>query len=327
MQILILHAGALGDCVLGIHVIDAIVRAWNVSSVTMVARSPIARWARRHGLPSEVLSFEHQEVLGLYSQDRSLSGETACFLRRFDRVISFLGGPKDEVSRRLSTLQGLEVLAIDPRPRDTAMRNGVHIAQQWLDQLAGYGYRVPLSAAKIDLPAGARRTHCETLAKRLGAKPGHVLLCHPGSGGLRKCCAVEALERLVEKLGSLGWCVGWIVGPDEVERSGSRYVERLQGSAPVIYEESVQAAADVVSGAGGYLGHDAGMTHVAAFVGVPTIALFGPTDPRVWRPLGASCRIGGFPPEDGPLDAWIDKIVAQIDGPDGSQWAKSARST
>lgn len=319
MRILVLHAGALGDCVLAIHVVDAIVRAWNVSSVTMVARSAIARWAQRHGVLSEVLSFEHQQVRGLYSQDPSLSGETACFLRRFDRVISFLGGPDDEVSKRVSTQQGLEVLAIDPRPRDTATRDGIHIAQQWLDQLAGYGYRVPLSAATIDLPAAARRTHCETLAKRLGAKPGHVLLCHPGSGGSRKCCSIEALERLVETLASRGWCVGWIVGPDEVERFGPPYIERLQGSGSVIFEESVEAAADVVSGADGYVGHDAGITHVAALVRVPTMALFGPTDPRVWRPLGASCRIGEFPPEDRPLDAWIDKIAARIDKFDGPQ--------
>jgi ADP-heptose:LPS heptosyltransferase len=40
-----------------------------------------------------------------------------------------------------------------------------------------------------------------------------------------------------------------------------------------------------------YIGNDSGITHLAAFLGVPTVALFGPTDPRVWGPVGRRCRI------------------------------------
>ena len=41
----------------------------------------------------------------------------------------------------------------------------------------------------------------------------------------------------------------------------------------------------------GYLGNDSGITHLAAMLGVPTLALFGPTDPLIWRPLGPSVRV------------------------------------
>ena len=57
-------------------------------------------------------------------------------------------------------------------------------------------------------------------------------------------------------------------------------------AAPVVYEEDVGEAASLVAGADVYLGNDAGMTHVAAALGVTTLAVFGPTDPHVWRPLG-----------------------------------------
>lgn len=40
-----------------------------------------------------------------------------------------------------------------------------------------------------------------------------------------------------------------------------------------------------------YVGNDSGITHLAAYLGCPTIALFGPTDPRVWGPIGRRCRI------------------------------------
>lgn len=40
-----------------------------------------------------------------------------------------------------------------------------------------------------------------------------------------------------------------------------------------------------------YVGNDSGITHLASYLGCPTIALFGPTDPRTWGPIGRRCRI------------------------------------
>ena len=40
-----------------------------------------------------------------------------------------------------------------------------------------------------------------------------------------------------------------------------------------------------------YIGNDSGITHLAAYLGCPTIALFGPTDPRTWGPFGRRSRI------------------------------------
>ena len=40
-----------------------------------------------------------------------------------------------------------------------------------------------------------------------------------------------------------------------------------------------------------FVGNDSGITHLAAYLGCPTIALFGPTDPRTWGPIGRRSRI------------------------------------
>ena len=40
-----------------------------------------------------------------------------------------------------------------------------------------------------------------------------------------------------------------------------------------------------------YVGNDSGITHLAAMLGVPTIALFGPSDPTTWHPVGPSVRV------------------------------------
>ena len=46
-----------------------------------------------------------------------------------------------------------------------------------------------------------------------------------------------------------------------------------------------------------FVGNDSGTTHLAAMLGAPTVALFGPTDPAVWAPTGPRVRVlgGGDP--------------------------------
>ena len=43
--------------------------------------------------------------------------------------------------------------------------------------------------------------------------------------------------------------------------------------------------------ANAYAGNDSGITHLAAYLGTPTVAIFGPTDPRTWGPIGRRSRV------------------------------------
>jgi ADP-heptose:LPS heptosyltransferase len=281
----------------------------------MAARSPLVQWAKRHGLISEAYSLDRLGIHRFYGPAGTFSKESAASITAFDAVVSFLGGPREPPAVRLSKTKGLCLLAVDPKPTASTLQTGRHITQQWADALAGYGCSVSFEGeTSVNLPPTVQADLCERLAARLGAATGPIVLCHPGSGSLKKCCPIEALERLVRGLLSAGWCAGWMVGPDELERFGKGYVERLEASAPVLFEESVEAAADLVCGARVYIGYDAGMTHVAALGGVCTFAIFGPTDPRVWRPLGNDCHIVRFP-VDGEDCEWTDTLSARIGRP------------
>jgi ADP-heptose:LPS heptosyltransferase len=132
---------------------------------------------------------------------------------------------------------------------------------------------------------------------------------------LDKCCPLDVLERVISALVQRDWSAGWMIGPDEIERFGDAYRKRLEASAPVIVEESIEAAADLVCGARVYIGNDAGMTHLAALVGLQTFVVFGPTDPHVWRPLGNACHVVQFPPKARSTEAatWIDDLLSRID--------------
>lgn len=97
------------------------------------------------------------------------------------------------------------------------------------------------------------------------------ILIHPGSGSPRKCWPY--FERLTAELPA----VAAILGPCE---------EGFRGDCPTLQGLTLIEVANELRRCRLFIGNDSGITHLAAYLGCPTIALFGPTDPRVWGPVG-----------------------------------------
>jgi heptosyltransferase III len=73
-------------------------------------------------------------------------------------------------------------------------------------------------------------------------------------------------------------------GPAEAER---RYLDEVWGGAPVTRRDGQLAwpqLAGLLAQARVYVGPDTSVTHLAAAAGCPTVAIYGPTDPRLWGP-------------------------------------------
>jgi ADP-heptose:LPS heptosyltransferase len=86
----------------------------------------------------------------------------------------------------------------------------------------------------------------------------------------------------------LGGVVVLLLGPVEEERGG---VHELRQHCLVAGGLSLSQAAALLAASDVYLGNDSGITHLAAALGVPTVALFGPSDPRQWAPRGRQVAI------------------------------------
>ncbi len=308
-RILVLHDGALGDCVFAIHVATALRRQEGVGHVAMATRSPIARWASRHGIIDSARSLDDLAAHTLYAAAAEAPSATAEFIRSFDGILSFLGGPDAPANVKLSAVGRGKVWTVDPR-----CTTSTHITRQWLEQLRAQGLELdPSILGASTLSSSDRSLLRPRLAERLRSGDRSIVLVHPGSGGLAKCCPFDAALRLMDRLTGDGWSSAWMIGPDEVERFGPDYAHRWETVAPVLYEASVEAAADLVAGADAFIGCDAGMTHLAALAGVNTLALFGPTDPQVWGPLGPSVQLARLP--DAAMMAppdWVEEIARRV---------------
>ena len=85
-----------------------------------------------------------------------------------------------------------------------------------------------------------------------------------------------------------------------LERAGCRFLTTLD------------ELADELMAACAYIGFDSGPTHLAAQLGLPTFAMFGPTDPAIWGPIGP--RVTIVAPETPRIDMmWLTpERVAEI---------------
>jgi ADP-heptose:LPS heptosyltransferase len=117
-------------------------------------------------------------------------------------------------------------------------------------------------------------------------RSGPVLLA-PGSGSATKCWP---RERWLDLGARLAVAPVVVLGPAELERDDPRRWAWPPGTSFVVESEPVRLAARLAA-AGVFVGNDSGPTHLAAMLGVPTVALFGPTDPRVWAPVGPHVRV------------------------------------
>ena len=76
-----------------------------------------------------------------------------------------------------------------------------------------------------------------------------------------------------------------------MERLSASEMAEIGAVAGQLVNLSLADVLAVLSNAAGYIGNDSGITHLAATMGVKTIAIFGPTDPAVYGPIGPAVTI------------------------------------
>jgi ADP-heptose:LPS heptosyltransferase len=74
-----------------------------------------------------------------------------------------------------------------------------------------------------------------------------------------------------------------VIGPADEDAAAP--LRGLPGAVPV-RGAPIRVLGALLAKAGLYVGNDSGISHLAAAAGAPTLALFGPTDPAAWAPVG-----------------------------------------
>lgn len=125
-------------------------------------------------------------------------------------------------------------------------------------------------------------------------KSGPVII-HPGSGHKLKNWGIENFLQLAQELKNMKKRVLFLLGPAE-----SQYSEILKNSGLDCFSVGLREVYKLLQDAFCFIGNDSGITHLSAVAGTQTLAIFGASDERVWRPIGKAIRVivrsGTLPP-------------------------------
>ncbi len=306
LRILILRGGALGDFILTLPAIRALRRRWPSAVIELVGHPGLAELAVIAGLINRVRSLDAAGMAQWFVPHCDWSERERVDLANFDIILSYLGDPDGVVQANLRAAGAQRVLSCSP-----IVASG-HAADHFLRPVADLGISTPVDADPLLPWPAALREQGRHWLQELGLADNTVAL-HPGSGSVRKNWPAEKFFMLAELVRrSMGARPLFVLG--EADAAAARALARLAPTVPVLANRPLKAVTSVLAACRGYVGNDSGITHLAAALGLPVVALFGPTDAAVWGPRGAKVSILQGPEQTGEALAAIapESVLAAL---------------
>jgi ADP-heptose:LPS heptosyltransferase len=225
----------------------------------------------------------------------------------YDAVISWLGAGDATFRASLAEL-GRPIALARAAPPPGA---GRHASRHLLETLAPLG---PLPSEMPGARAGASPTDRSQAAAWLAARgipPGTAVVLQAGAGSPAK--AWPGFAPFARRLRDGGFEVVALAGPADGTVAESLVETGALTEHALARDWPLTRVAALFSLALAVVGNDSGPTHLAAAVGCPTVAVFGPTDPAVWAPIGPSVRtVAGRSREAPWADVTVDRVEATL---------------
>lgn len=283
-RILIVRGGAIGDFILTLPALKALRDAHPHAHVEILGYKHIAALAENRFYAQAVRSIEYGPLSSFFAKNSELPRELANYFASFDLAVSYLYDPDGIFEMNLRRC-GVENLSRGPAKID----NSTHAARQLARPIEELGLRVEEFAAKIHLSNEDR--HVAATFLRDCAPP--IIALHPGSGSEKKNWRLENWIAVGNELLSSGKFDGSIViVSGEADEDQVRQLEAIWKDRRVRFGKNLPLPhlAAVLENTI-FIGHDSGISHLAAAAGANCILLFGPTDPDVWAPLNQNVRV------------------------------------
>ena len=269
-RILIARGGAIGDFILTLPVFQALQVSFpqaTLGCLAPVGRGEIAQMA---GLADEIRNVDDRCWASFFVRDGQLDGVACNWLSSFDCIISYLHDPNETWKTNVA------------RVSDAFYMGGCHQPGEILDVPASVTLLKALEPMGIFHADPVPRIILQSAEMNYG-----TIALHPGSGSESKNWPEENWCQLIHFLLEQGnmklMLVGGEAEAERVRRIGCKFsIPRLR----LLLNKPLTSVARELAGCRIFVGHDSGITHMAAALGVRCVVLWSQTNEKVWGPPG-----------------------------------------
>ena len=259
-RFLVLRGGAIGDFILTLPALQALRDRWPDAYIELVGYPHIANLALATGLVDHVESLDRADAARLFTWRPTFTEEQAAHLRSFDVVISYLHDPDGVVKTNMKAAGVKQIIYGSPL---VEQGHAIDHLMKPLETLAIYGEN-PLPRLALKTDRGREWLAAHGLS-------GDVIAIHPGSGSPKKNWPADKFVELAERLREAGQTVLMIFGEADAE-AAALIRKKMPGVAELSGCTLVELAS-VLSACRAFVGNDSGVTHIAAALGLRTIAM------------------------------------------------------
>jgi heptosyltransferase-3 len=262
----------------------------------------------------------HPAIAELHTVDRDwkrrgfraqLAGEVALYrrlrARRYDLLIHLTEHPRGATLARLLRPR---FAVTRERPRDAWLWRSFthfyrlpkqtprHAVEANLDALRRIGaYPEPADKKLVLVPGAAAQARADAILREHALESGGFVQAHPGSRWMFKCWSAEGSAALFTRIVAAGHRLVVTGAPDPRERELVTSILALVDAptrariVDVTGALSLSELAALTRQARAFVGVDTAPMHIAAAMGTPTLALFGPSGEREWGPWMVAQRV------------------------------------
>ena len=324
---MIIHPGAFGDCILTLHLCDFLKRHMEIDVIDFVGNTDhIALFPGRTSVDKtrSINSYDFSKLfVPAQDFDPCENQKFVSDLAGYDWIFNFLGERGDDFEQNLIaslylTTSG-DVVTLDASaPADYSH----HISQFHIDDFvnekhaaieaftAQEDWTFDFEKPTVNVREVDRNKGLEILQNKFSNSCATAIIA-PGSGGRGKCWHIENYKKLSRDLLANGSSnVLFVLGPVELEVMKKTEIEKLSEIAPVFFSVDTISFTQLLSSCDLFIGNDSGPAHLAAAIGLPTISIFGKTNPARYRPMGPNTVV--IQGENAAFESRCDKSVAEL---------------
>jgi len=306
----ILQPGAIGDCILTLPLAQFMKRSLRLGGVDILGHTEYLGILPGRTCVDGVRSIDSADLHRLFTEAKTFDladGDPLInFFAEYAWIVTFLGEPDSNFEQNLiytaNCSHSAEVITLSMKPPESF---GQHVtdfySQQFIAQSglsleygSAHPVKILIKTTKADNVRGKEMLNeiDVDLSKKL-------VVIHPGSGGRNKCWHLDNFLAVAMALRSKGMEVVFLLGPAEMDRFNNASIRDIKSTARCLMDLSLTQVLGILSCADGFVGNDSGITHLASAMGVRTLAVFGPTDPAIYKPIGPvvtilSCGASAF---------------------------------
>ena len=298
----IIQPGAIGDCILTLPLVAFMKEALGLGSVDILGHTEYVGILPGRSCIDAVSSIDSIDLHRLFVDTKAFNlkdGDSLInIFSGYAWIVTFMGEPDSNFEQNLiftaNCSHSAEVITLPLKPPKDYAEHLTNFYIQCFISQSGFSLQPQqvwpndclIKATEMDIVQGKK------LLKETGIETGKKLVViQPGSGGQNKCWHLDNFVAVAKELGSKGIEVIFLLGPAERDRFSDATIKNISSVARCMMDLTLAQVLELLSYADSFIGNDSGITHLAAALGVRTLAVFGPTNPTVYKPTGSAVTV------------------------------------